>query len=100
MATEVPGEDGQPGYFMCQQTWAETSAENDDIRAEATDAEDPSTYHAWQWSILVELEFQWPVEESEPEDQEEADEEAEEEAGHMLAATAVATVAAYMISQI
>ena len=30
----------------------------------------------------------------------EDDEEAEEEAGHMLATTAVATVAAYMISQI
>jgi hypothetical protein len=42
MATEVPGEP-----LKCEATWAETSAENDDIRAEATDAEDPNTYHAW-----------------------------------------------------
>ena len=91
MATEVPD---QPGSFGCAEAYV-NSAENDDIRAEATDAEDPNTYHAWQWTILVELEYQWPeVEESEPEDED------EEEAGHMLASTAVATVAAYMISQI
>ena len=84
-----------------------TPTDADDIRRELTAEEkaenaenDDIIHHAWFWNTDVEVAYPWPEEEPEPEDQEEADEEAEEEAAHMLAPAAVATVAAYMISQI
>ena len=81
-----------------------TPTDADDIRREPTAEENAEgndiIYHAWFWNTDVEVAYPWPEEEPEPEDQEEADEEAEEEAAHMLAPAAVATVAAYMISQI
>jgi len=96
---------GAPGFFCM--FYSATPTDADDIRRELTAEEkaenaenDDLIYHAWFWNTDVEVAYPWPEEEPEPEDQEEADEEAEEEAAHMLAPAAVATVAAYMISQI
>jgi hypothetical protein len=96
---------GDP-FFFCM-FFSATPTDADDIRRELTAEEkaenaenDDIIHHAWFWNTDVEVAYPWPEEEPEPEDQEEADEEAEEEAAHMLAPAAVATVAAYMISQI